>query len=912
MAETLEVRVKLDDQASRQLKSIDNALNGLNGRMGGLSTASVAAGSGLGNLASRAGAAKIGIAAVGVAAVATTRAILESARAYENTVNQLRLVTQGTDDYNATIQRLSTLAKQNRTSFDATVELYTKLKVATEELGMSTSDVEKLTTKLSQALAVAGADAGTANGVIRQFGQAMASGVVRGDEFNSIVEGLGPALNIMARESGITVGKLREMAGNGELTAEVFSDMLLNSNALADSFNKLAPTMDQVDTALSDSLTNLGAAIDQYFGLSDAVKAAKGSVADLADFLATGFRGANLTQSQVLENQIADLKMQREQLESVISGAGSKSPQSMSSQTLQQSAANLQIIEALERDIARARQQEVVDLEFIKAAQAEIAKLKGIQVGFDAEKVVHGIKDKSIAEETLATVKEQLAVLETQLMDIKIQEQATKALAAVEAERLEIKKREAALLAHYEPVTSLLSELEATKAAADEYGKLEKRLLQVQSAQAMLAQGFNNGILRSGAGSEATRTYTHQLGLLKEEADATRAAMAELRREQEYSENPVLRLTDRHAELKKELNEVTMQIITATAEMALAAGNTDAYEYALRKLQDRAKSIKTELNGPEDKPSGRSNIRSNEITDLADLQRVMSQESAKSATNMKIFSEYLALGTASSDQLASAMSRLGIEMDELPFEQFEKVFSSMHGSGVKATNNYTKLQQKLNGLIKDGVKLSAEQQNMLEALDQQLGNKTFNVMETLEQRMESLVGTISDSLTDVIMGAKSGFDALKDIANSVLRTIVNTLIEAQIRKMFFNTATGGMGSMSSIAGMGGGLGALGIGFGIGGLLGGMFADGGSTAIAGQKPILVGERGPEIFMPGKAGTVVANEELNSIGSNGEMNVTFNINAIDTQTGVEFIVEQEDTITGLIQRAFNRRGEVGPLG
>ena len=120
MAETLEVRVKLDDQASRQLKSIDNALNGLNGRMGGLSTASVAAGSGLGNLAARAGAAKIGIAAVGVAAVATTRAILESARAYENTVNQLRLVTQGTDDYNATIQRLSTLAKQNRTSVSYT------------------------------------------------------------------------------------------------------------------------------------------------------------------------------------------------------------------------------------------------------------------------------------------------------------------------------------------------------------------------------------------------------------------------------------------------------------------------------------------------------------------------------------------------------------------------------------------------------------------------------------------------------------------------------------------------------------------------------------------------------------------------------------------------------------------------
>ncbi len=165
------------------------------------------------------------------------------------------------------------------------MEEYNRMVGKVELINRLSDDVEQLTTKLSQALAVAGADAGTANGVIRQFGQAMASGVVRGDEFNSIVEGLGPALNIMARESGINVGKLREMAQNGELTADVFADMLLNSRALGESFEKLAPTMDQVDQALGDSLTNLGAAIDRYFGLSDAVKAVKTQAAELADGL---------------------------------------------------------------------------------------------------------------------------------------------------------------------------------------------------------------------------------------------------------------------------------------------------------------------------------------------------------------------------------------------------------------------------------------------------------------------------------------------------------------------------------------------------------------------------------------------------------------------------------------------------
>lgn len=238
-------------------------------------------------------------------------------------------------------------------------------------------------------------------------------------------------------------------------------------------------------------------------------------------------------------------------------------------------------------------------------------------------------------------------------------------------------------------------------------------------------------------------------------------------------------------------------------------------------------------------------------------------------------------------------------------EKFLRRMKTALDAAAASTKGLTQVQQEQLDMIND----------RLENFNDTVGTKTFDLMGTLEERMESLVGTISNSLTDVIMGTKSGFDALKDIANSVLRTIIQTLIEAQIRKAFFNTTlTGGtssmMGGLSSMMGMGGGLGALGIGFGIGGLLGGFFADGG-TVHSSQKPIVVGERGPELFLPGRAGTVVANEDLN-MGSGEQMTVNFNINAIDTQTGTQFIVENEDTITGLIQRAYNRRGQTGPLG
>ena len=133
----------------------------------------------------------------------------------------------------------------------------------------------------------------------------MASGTVRGDEFNSIVEGLGPALNIMAKESGINVGKLREMSRTGKLSAEVFANMLLNSNALDESFNKLQPTMDQVDQAFDDSKIRLATAIDQFFGLSDAVKSSKQAFTIFADAMADALTPKVLSP---LEQEIKNVK----------------------------------------------------------------------------------------------------------------------------------------------------------------------------------------------------------------------------------------------------------------------------------------------------------------------------------------------------------------------------------------------------------------------------------------------------------------------------------------------------------------------------------------------------------------------------------------------------------------------------
>lgn len=205
--------------------------------------------------------------------------------------NRLSLVTDDAEELNSTMAKLTGTAQANRASFAATAELYTTLAVSTEALGYSQQQVLKITTKFQQALAVSGADAGTAAGAIRQFGQAMGSGTVRGDEFNSIVEALGPALAVMARESGLTVGELREMSQEGDLTAEAFADMLLNSDALTTSFQNMTVTTGQLEQAFADSFTYMLAQFDQAIGLSDGYRASLEGITRTMDKF-TGREGA--------------------------------------------------------------------------------------------------------------------------------------------------------------------------------------------------------------------------------------------------------------------------------------------------------------------------------------------------------------------------------------------------------------------------------------------------------------------------------------------------------------------------------------------------------------------------------------------------------------------------------------------
>jgi phage-related minor tail protein len=90
---------------------------------------------------------------------------------------------------------------------------------------------------------------------------------------------------------------------------------------------------------------------------------------------------------------------------------------------------------------------------------------------------------------------------------------------------------------------------------------------------------------------------------------------------------------------------------------------------------------------------------------------------------------------------------------------------------------------------------------------------------------------------------------------------------------------------------------------VGGFISGFLADGG-TAQAGRSYI-VGERGPELFVPRSTGTVVPNEAMGA-AVGGEVTVNFNINAVDAASFDELLLSRKGLIVGTIQQAFRQQG------
>ncbi|EBN2886603.1 tape measure protein [Salmonella enterica subsp. diarizonae] len=204
--------------------------------------------------------------ATSLMAILSVQQVAQYADAWTTLNNKLANALRPGEQLVDVTERVFNITQQTRGSLDATASLYARLERATREYGTSADDLAKLTTIINQGFVVSGATAQEAENAIIQLSQGLASGALRGEEFNSVNEQGNRLIVALADSMGIGIGQMRQMAAAGKLTTDVVVNGLLSQGVTIG--NEFANTT----TTISQALQVAGNNITKFFGENSTVK----------------------------------------------------------------------------------------------------------------------------------------------------------------------------------------------------------------------------------------------------------------------------------------------------------------------------------------------------------------------------------------------------------------------------------------------------------------------------------------------------------------------------------------------------------------------------------------------------------------------------------------------------------------
>lgn len=197
------------------------------------------------------------------------REIVQVADAWAMMGARLKLATAGQQEFVAAQQALFAIAQRIGVPIQETTTLYGKLQQAVRMLGGEQETALSITESISQALRLSGASATEAQASLLQFGQALAAGVLRGEEFNSVVENSPRLAQALADGLNVPIGRLRKLAEEGRLTADVVVNALMSQkDKLAAEYSQLPQTVSQAFQRLSNAFGQWISQVDSATGLS--------------------------------------------------------------------------------------------------------------------------------------------------------------------------------------------------------------------------------------------------------------------------------------------------------------------------------------------------------------------------------------------------------------------------------------------------------------------------------------------------------------------------------------------------------------------------------------------------------------------------------------------------------------------
>jgi len=224
-----------------------------------------------------------------MAGIVTIGAAINKMDAYTSINNKLKLVTNSQTELNQAMQDTFAIAQRSASAWGAVNDVYSKYMSNAKTLNLTQAQTARLTEITSKAVAISGSSTESAAGALFQYGQALDGNILRGEEYNALVDGAGGLLGAMAKGLNVTRGELRQMMLDGKLTGEVITKALLKAGDSVDElFNKTDITIGQSLTVLNDSVTKFVGEASSGSGAATVLAGSIGVLAKNLDLIADG------------------------------------------------------------------------------------------------------------------------------------------------------------------------------------------------------------------------------------------------------------------------------------------------------------------------------------------------------------------------------------------------------------------------------------------------------------------------------------------------------------------------------------------------------------------------------------------------------------------------------------------------
>ncbi|HBM2761998.1 TPA: phage tail tape measure protein [Enterobacter hormaechei subsp. xiangfangensis] len=229
---------------------------------------------------------------------------------------RLKQASQSSDDFTESQRALMDISQRTGTAFSDNGSLFARSAASMREYGYSSQQVLDVTEAISTGLKLSGASTAEASSVITQFSQALAQGVLRGEEFNSVNENGDRVIRALAAGMGVARKDLKAMADQGMLTADKVVPALISQlGTMRGEFEAMPQTVSAATTKVENAFMAWVGGANEATGATSTLVAVLNTVSDNIDTVATAAGAlAAIGGARYLGGMFGDLGNQTAQL----------------------------------------------------------------------------------------------------------------------------------------------------------------------------------------------------------------------------------------------------------------------------------------------------------------------------------------------------------------------------------------------------------------------------------------------------------------------------------------------------------------------------------------------------------------------------------------------------------------------